>query len=215
MDNRQDVFEVFEVPDPVRIKKAVNLAREFKGSFSGLKVLECGLAKGGFLDSIHGEGAECFGIDINPRNFPGVNFKQTDLNLGFPDFGTKFDLIFAGEIMEHLFDDKRFLKSVSDNLNPGGLIIITVPNMFFSLNRIKMFFGQMPKFAYENYHYHMYSKKTLSELFKEINFIFLKIVSSHVLFSTRRSFIGRFFEILGDFLPSLGAHLIIVGRKQN
>jgi 2-polyprenyl-3-methyl-5-hydroxy-6-metoxy-1,4-benzoquinol methylase len=213
MDNRQDVFETFEVPDPIRIKKAVSLARKFKGSFSGLKVLECGLAKGGFLDSIRGEGAECFGIDINPRNFTAVTFKQADLNLGFPDFGTKFDLIFAGEVMEHLFDDKKFLKSVNDNLNPEGLIIITVPNMFFSLNRIKMFFGQMPKFAYEDYHYHMYSKKTLSTLLKDANFTLLKVTSSHILFSTRRSFVGRFFEILGDILPSLGAHLIIVGRK--
>ncbi len=213
-DIRQQVFETFEVPDPIRIKKAIKFIRRYLGDIKGLNILECGIAKGGVADLLKNEGANCFGVDINPRNIEGVNIKQADLNRGFPEFGIKFDVIFVGEVIEHLFDDVKFVKDCKNLLKPNGLLIITVPNLLFSANRLLMLFGQMPKyFVYAPFHYHIYNKKTIENLIKQEGFEILKTISSHILFSTRRNKLGRIFEILGDVFPSFGAHLIVCARK--
>lgn len=213
-DTKQQIFENFEVPDPIRIKKAIKLIREyFNDKIKGLNILECGIAKGGVADLLRKEGANCFGVDINPRRIEGIVVKQADLNNGIPDFGFKFDVVFAGEVMEHLSDDVKFIKDCNNLLKPNGLLIITVPNLLFSANRLLMLFGKMPLFAHAPYHYHIYNKKTVENLIKQEGFEILKTISSHLLFSTRRNKLGKIFEILGDIFPSLGAHLIVCARK--
>ncbi len=212
-DTKQQVFENFEVPDPIRIRKVIKLIRKYTSKAEGLNILECGVAKGGVVDLLNKEGANCFGVDVNPRKIDGVIIKQTDLNDNIPDFGVRFDVIFAGEVMEHLFDDSKFIKNCKELLKPAGLLIITVPNLLFSVNRLLMFFGKMPMFVYAPYHYHIYNKKTVENLIKQEGFEILKTNSSHLLFSTRRNKLGRIFEILGDIFPSFGAHLIVCARK--
>ena len=214
MDLQQDVFKEFEVPDPIRIQKVAQFVRAQFPSMRGTALLECGIARGGLADTLKNEGARCFGVDINPRAIDGVAIQQADLNLGFPKFDIAFDVIFAGEVMEHLFDDAKFVREAKKILNPGGYLIITVPNLVFSFNRIRMFFGKTPVFAYAPYHYHIYTKKTLEELIESEGFEISKFISSHILFSTRRNKIGRIFEMLGNFLPSLGAHLMVFARKK-
>jgi 2-polyprenyl-3-methyl-5-hydroxy-6-metoxy-1,4-benzoquinol methylase len=212
MDKNQQVFENFEVPDPIRIKKVIKLIRQNFSNVKGLNILECGITKGGVVDLLKSEGVNCFGVDINPRQIDGIKIKQADINNGVPDFGVKFDVIFAGEMMEHLFDDRKFINECKNILKPDGILIITVPNLVFSANRLLMLLGKMPMFAYAPYHYHIYNKKSVENLVKQEGFEIFKTISSHILFSTRRNKIGRIFEILGDIFPSLGAHLIVCAR---
>jgi SAM-dependent methyltransferase len=213
MDNRQDVFEDFEVPDPIRIDKAIRFIRERFSSIKDLNILECGMAKGGVADRLSKEGANCQGIDINPRHLEGVPVIQRDLNDGYPALDKKFDVIFAGEVMEHLYDDTKFVRDSMALLAPGGILVLTVPHLFFSVNRLRMFFGMMPLFAYASYHYHFYGIKVLRELLEGQGLKISGLVSSHVLFSKRRNSIGRIFEILGDIMPSMGAHLIVCAER--
>ncbi|MDO8557240.1 MAG: class I SAM-dependent methyltransferase [Candidatus Jorgensenbacteria bacterium] len=214
MDSRQDVFENFEVPDPIRIQKAARLVRAQLSSVRGIALLECGVTKGGLADTLKNEGARCFGVDINPRDVPGVAIQQADLNLGFPKFDAAFDVIFAGEVMEHLFDDEKFVQSARALLKPDGILMLTVPNLVFSMNRLRMLFGMTPLFAYALYHYHIYTRSTLEDLLRRNGFEIADFTSSHVLFSTRRNKrFGRIFEILGDLFPSFGAHLIVCAKK--
>ncbi len=146
---------------------------------------------------------------------PGVTFFQHDCNNDF-DFadGMVFDVIFAGEIIEHIFHDDRFLAQLRGILAPGGVLALTTPNLFFAVNRLVMPLGRMPYFAWEPYHYHFYSKATLTKLVTDAGFKVQRMTSSHVLMSTRRNrLIGGVCERLGDVFPSLGAHLIVFAVK--
>ena len=40
----------------------------------------------------------------------------------------KYDFIFAGEIIEHVEDVKKFLSAIDENLNGEGLVCLTTPN---------------------------------------------------------------------------------------
>lgn len=213
IDTKQKVFENFEVPDPIRIKKVIKLIKEYTSKVEGLNILECGVANGGVAGLLSKEGANCFGVDVNPRKIDGVIIKQTDLNDNIPDFGIRFDVIFAGEVMKHLFNDSKFISKCREVLKPNGLLIITVPNLGFIANRLLMLFGKMPMFVYASYHYHIYNKKIIENLMRQEGYEIVKIISSHLLFSTRRNKLGRIFEILGDIFPSFGAHLIVCARK--
>lgn len=212
MDTNQEIFKEFEVPDPIRIDKVIRLIKKHKGRLENLSILECGVAKGGVVDRLKGKN-QCFGIDINPRELEGVEIKRADLNNEFPKWDIKFDVVFAGEVIEHLLDDVKFIKNCKSVLKPDGILILTTPNLVFSLNRIIMFFGGMPLFSYAPYHYRIYNKTVLENTIREGGLNVIDLKSSHILFSTRRNKLGKIFEVLGDIFPKLGAHLIVVAKN--
>jgi len=54
-----------------------------------------------------------------------------------------FDVVFAGEIIEHMIDIEPFLTEAHRVLKPGGRIVLTTPNAVRELNRIGMIFGNV------------------------------------------------------------------------
>jgi len=52
------------------------------------------------------------------------------------DLGRTFDVVFAGEIIEHLDNVHGFLSSVRRHLAPGGRFVLTTPNAFYVGNFI-------------------------------------------------------------------------------
>jgi SAM-dependent methyltransferase len=221
-DERQATFAEFEVPDPGRIRKVHRWLRAqgFLDTTAGpVAVLEIGYARGGLLDHLGDDGGYTkIAVDLHEREVPpGVTFVPHDCNQDF-DFAdaSSIDVVFAGEVIEHIFDDHRFLRQIHRILRPGGVVALTTPNLFFLVNRLVMPFGRMPYFAYAPFHYHIYSRPALTELAGACGFEVRRVTSTHVLVSTRRNrVIGAICERIGDLLPSLGAHLILFATKPN
>jgi ubiquinone/menaquinone biosynthesis C-methylase UbiE len=78
--------------------------------------------------------AEVWGTDIskktmeeNARRFPGIKFvgNQVGLLRDIPD--NYFDVIFAGEILEHLDNPEDLFKDAFNKLKAGGMFICTTP----------------------------------------------------------------------------------------
>ncbi len=218
MDIRQQIFENYEVPDHVRIQKVIKFIKKYFNKTEGLDILDCGISAGTVADILSREGANCIGVDVNPREITGVKIIQADLNNGIPELGKKFDIVFAGEIIEHLFDDSRFIRESNKILKPGGLLIITVPNLVSFVNRLMVFFGITPMAAYSTdfFHYHVYNRRRLKKIIKEQNFTILKATSSYVSFNLFAKIpgIGKFFAFLGDIFPTFGNQLIVFARKE-
>lgn len=58
------------------------------------------------------------------------------------DLGKKYDVIVAGDIIEHLGDLSGFLVSCKSHLKPGGKLLISTPNPWYWRNVIKaLLFG--------------------------------------------------------------------------
>ena len=217
-DKKQAIFKNYEALDPIRIGKVLRFIRKHFKEIKDLNVLECGIGKGGVCDNLIKNGANCFGVDINPRELGDVKIVQADLNKGIPEFGIQFDVIFAGEVMEHLYDDRKFIRECRNILKPGGILIITVPNLVSLLNRFSMLFGFMPLSAYAaaEFHYHFYNRRKLKNLVKEQDLEVLWATSSYLpLDASKIPVIGKFFAILGDIFPTLGNQLIIFARKKS
>lgn len=55
-----------------------------------------------------------------------------------------FDVLVALEVLEHLVDPLGALRSVVAKLRPGGRAVISVPNAFSLVNRLRMLTGRLP-----------------------------------------------------------------------
>ena len=198
-----------EVPDFPRIQKVTRLL----SSQPPEKMLDVGYAKGSFADSLIERGWKCTGLDLNPPESAGIRVIQCDLNQGFPVQSEAFDLVTAGEVIEHMFDEGMFLQECHRVLKKRGTLILTTPNLAFLVNRLLLVIGRSPLFVTAPYHYHFHTLRTLRELVEGSEFRVERVLSSHVLYSRRRHWSGWLFEQLGDLFPTLGAHLILIARR--
>ena len=62
-----------------------------------------------------------------------------------------FDLVFAGEVIEHLADPDVMLDQIHRVLAPGGHLLLTTPNLLAWFNRILVFMGITPVFVEHSY----------------------------------------------------------------
>jgi SAM-dependent methyltransferase len=52
-----------------------------------------------------------------------------------------FDLVIAGDVIEHLSDWQRTLRAIHDSLAPGGRLLLSVPNVANIAMRAQLLFG--------------------------------------------------------------------------
>jgi putative 4-mercaptohistidine N1-methyltranferase len=60
------------------------------------------------------------------RVVDGVEFSQGDATNLKPQF-TGYDLVLAANLIDRLYDPKRFLQTIHERLNPGGILVIASP----------------------------------------------------------------------------------------
>lgn len=96
-------------------------------------------------------------------------FACLDLDLEpLPDFGTRYDLIVMGDVLEHLKRPDLFLKSAGELLDQGGSMIVSVPNIANYSIRLRLLTGS---FAYtdsgilDRSHLRFFTRQTIGDLF--------------------------------------------------
>jgi|GEM_PF-522806 len=112
-------------------------------------VLDLGCAsRYGKPDWLHGllaeEVADLVGIDINATTVAKLQAEGYDVREADArdfDLHQTFDVVFAGELIEHLDDVRGFLTSVRRHLKPGGRLVLTTPNAFYVGNFVYRFGG--------------------------------------------------------------------------
>jgi|SoiMethySBSTD1v2_1073268.scaffolds.fasta_scaffold973314_2 2-polyprenyl-3-methyl-5-hydroxy-6-metoxy-1,4-benzoquinol methylase len=78
----------------------------------------------------------CVGVDISQElvdfyNDKGFTFIQVDACSG-RDLGERFELIFCGDVIEHVDAPVRLLEFCSRHLSANGTLVVTTPNPFFA-----------------------------------------------------------------------------------
>ncbi len=115
----------------------------------GGSVLDLGCAsRYGRPDWLHGllakEVSDIVGLDINADTVAKLVADGYAAQVGDArdfDLHRTFDVVFAGELIEHLDDVRGFLTSVRRHLEPGGRLVLTTPNAFYVGNFVYRFGG--------------------------------------------------------------------------
>lgn len=153
----------------------------------------------------------CYGTDFDPGavqhcQSQGLTVAQIDLNeasqLPFPNIG--FDVILIGEVLEHLLDPQNALQIIQRHLNPGGTLIVTVPNALPLCCRFKLLFGKTVSWLHypseatiQTGHIRFYTAESMSRMLRQEGLVVEKVHG--VLFRYN----GHFWARLCYWLPRL------------
>jgi glycosyltransferase involved in cell wall biosynthesis len=141
------------------------------------RVLDVGCSGGLLAEHIRARGHHVVGVDY--LEVPGVRdrtdeFYQADLNNDFPDaVGGGYDVVIAGDIIEHLMRPGNALKEMRRVLRPGGVVLLSVPNFGHFYPRFRATFGL---FGYDrrgildDTHLRFFTRRTLRRMVRSHGF---------------------------------------------
>jgi len=138
-------------------------------------VLDIGCSRGELLGRIPATIRRC-GVDcLDPAAVaPDVEYRQWDIAQGVPFKDREFDVVFAGEVVEHLLDTVGFLGECRRILRPRGVLLLTTPNLAYWRNLLQWARQQQFFFvdhrAGENGHVRYFAPRTLHTALGEAGF---------------------------------------------
>ncbi|MBX4195816.1 class I SAM-dependent methyltransferase [Candidatus Parcubacteria bacterium] len=96
------------------------------------RILDVGCSSGQFLYWARERGFETAGVEINKRTADIARSNGLDVYNGFLEDATfakkSFDILFIGDVIEHVNDPRSFLKKAQEFLKDDGIIVISTPN---------------------------------------------------------------------------------------
>ena len=101
----------------------------------GNLLVDLGCGDGAWLDSVHTQYRNAIGIDVSPAGIdsratrPDWRFVEADLNEGIPLHDGAADALHANQVIEHIANPLFFLEEASRVLRPGGVLVVTTPNI--------------------------------------------------------------------------------------
>jgi SAM-dependent methyltransferase len=149
----------------------------------GKDVLDLG-CRYGALTRAYVEGNRVTGVDVDREALAeaaklGVETRWADLDEPFPFGAQVFDVVVAGELLEHVRDPGHIVAESRRVLRPGGLLVGSVPNAYRLKNRLRFAAGRPPES--DPTHLHMFRPDDVRALLRELEDVELRLISSRFL----------------------------------
>jgi 2-polyprenyl-3-methyl-5-hydroxy-6-metoxy-1,4-benzoquinol methylase len=222
--NREVFSErVFEARES-RLRKALALLEQEprKG-----RLLDVAAGSGIAAEALTDQGWEVTGLEISEQLAEQIRARgrietvMHDLATGpLPFDDGSFQAVFAGEIIEHLVDTAGFIAELHRVLWPGGIAVITTPNLASLENRLRLALGRYPIWVdYElggQGHVRAYTLPTLRAQLGAQGFRVERELGNWVPLLPQRFIDDVRAPVLartGDWFPSLSQTLIVQARR--
>jgi 2-polyprenyl-6-hydroxyphenyl methylase/3-demethylubiquinone-9 3-methyltransferase len=148
---------------------------------AGLRVFDAGCGNGFVAARMHELGCDVAGCDASEQGIqharhrlPGCRFEVTSLYEDLAArFGAEWDVVISTEVIEHLYDPRRFAANVRNLLKPGGLFVVTTPYHGYLKNLVLAVTGKLDAHftaLWDGGHIKFWSSKTLAFLLQESGF---------------------------------------------
>lgn len=155
-----------------------------------------------------------FGLDLdydlnrlkNKTNYFKVNAEEFSLN-------QKFEIIFAGDLIEHLSNPGKFLTACKSHLLNNGRLVLTTPNTFNLFNIAGKIMNFEPVVNHDHTCY--YNSKTITQLFQKNGWKVDKISYLYSLGvkhqeSLKKKFLNVIYKFLSFFTVKYMETMIVV-----
>ena len=158
-------------------EKRSQLFKEWMGK--NKKVLDMG-CRDGILTRHFIEHNEVTGLDIDKQALKAcrenlkIKTKWADFSLQIPIPTSSFDVVVAGEVIEHLPYPEITIAEISRILKPEGLFIGSVPNSYHLKNRLRVLKGRL--IDYDQTHLRAYNVMLLRQ-YLEKEFVIEELTS--------------------------------------
>lgn len=187
-----------------------------------VKILDIGCNDGELVRKYLDFG-DVLGIDVSETAIrsckkKGLKCILSDIESLPSKYNNYFDIVIAGDIIEHIFDTDKFLRKIHTVLKSGGTLLLTTPNLVSLGRRLLFLLGKNPFIEYSTLlptkdinvgHIRYYTKSNLLDQLKFNKFKFVTIVGDRINISPHLYIpfsVARFF-------PTVSRNLIVSCRK--
>lgn len=160
------------------------------------RILDLGCGLGKFLSRGQDRGWQCLGIEPSKDAAAHAGGQGIEvINAPFEESGLEegtegFDAIHMSEVLEHIPDPARLLKSVYGLLNDGGIVCVVVPNDYSPIQEIlRERLNYEPYWVAPPQHLNYFNFASLEGLLKKVGF---NVVGKTAMFPM------DFFLLMGD-----------------
>ena len=122
------------------------LIKKFNELFinKNIDALDIGCGSGEMMEVLNSFGSRTFGIDFSKaieicKKKLAAN--QADLDTGIKFDDDQFDVVWAGDVLEHVFDPMYLLKEIRRVLKKDGCLFFSIPNDLHISKRILTLLG--------------------------------------------------------------------------
>ncbi len=163
---------------------------------------------------------EVFGVDLQPyrpAESERVTFYHQESAENF-SFEEKFDVIYAGDLIEHLSNPGLFLATCKKHLGPDGKLVITTPNCFNLFNLAGKLTRDEPVVNHDHVCY--FNKKTIRVLLEKNDFQLDSIDCLYTLGieyqeSWKKIALNWLYALFARFTPKYIEDLVIIATTRS
>lgn len=207
-----------------------------------ISFLDVGCGSGEFLENLlnsyHKKNLDLYGVDYSKFQIKKASklpckFRVCNLEKGLPFNNEKFDIVYAGEIIEHLYNPDLLVSEAYRVLKDQGYLLFTTPNLCAWFNRLLFLFGIQPIYVETSTesglvgsgllrsskkgeipvgHLRIFNKTAVEDILEASGFCVIKIKGS--IFDS--GFPNWLLKIDSMFtlIPSLSAGLVVLAQKK-
>lgn len=224
-------------------QKALKILDIINKYHNGKKLLEIGSAGGFFLDTAKNKcGFDVFGVEVSKEMCFFARGRGLNVYCGtiynMPMGWGEFDVIYMGDVLEHIPEPNKFISLVKNKLNKNGLLVLELPltynptlsgiiigifNMLKGNLGYKYFLPSQHRVNYVKkspYHLVMFNKKSINYFLKNNDFVVQYLKEYEGI--PKEKFKGKY-ELLKNlssilttniYQSLLGDRMIVVAKKK-
>jgi 2-polyprenyl-3-methyl-5-hydroxy-6-metoxy-1,4-benzoquinol methylase len=146
---------------------------------AGARVLDVGCGEGRFTEALAEHGARVVGVDVAEEPLRRARARRLELELlrvapagPWPLEDASFDVVWAGEVIEHVADTAGWLSEVRRVLRSGGALALSTP-AHERLTRLRLGLSERAFAAHFDPradHLHFYTRRALVRLLADFGF---------------------------------------------
>jgi len=224
-----------------RERVALNILGKIFPDISKKCCLDIGCGDGVFANLMakRFENSEVYGCDYSLEPLKKVQEQEKEIHVlqcnleeGIPFKSNKFDLVYAAEILEHLYNPDFLLEEIHRVLNETGYLLLSTPNLCAWYNRILFLFGIQPLFVEASVKWAFVGAGPLKRFKKEVypvghvrifNFQALKdllTVNGFEIVLKKGNIFDRIpkkfsiFDLIFTYYPNLSSEFTILAKKK-
>ena len=148
-----------------------------QNSDGAVRILDAGCGNGSCTARLAEAGFEVWGVDISERaieyakeRYPQAVFCCASLEEQLPFEDGTFDAVYAGDVIEHIYDTRRMIAELCRVLRPGGMLFISTPYHGLLKNLSIALLNFEKHFDPTGTHIRFFTKRSLKKLLLEGGF---------------------------------------------
>lgn len=233
-----DLDERFFLDVEHRYTKSHRLLVDVAGDLTGKRILDLGCSRGLLLERFRRyAGVELLAIELDPEEREiararGIDAETHQINVydggqitaRLPYDDASMDVVLAAEIIEHVVDTQGFVAEIARVLRPGGVVLLSTPNLLWWKYRVDLLRGRYPdlleyrlRYGEDFGHVRTFTPKLLRELVEGAGLGVARVAGKRLgpistLFGTPGP-VARTLDGLATRFPNISDDMILVARK--